>query len=262
VLDRALRELPVTGDRHRLVTAVAAEIGSREDDGHLVQLLQFDPDRGLVSLALGDLDSASAVAVLVPGILTSPDDDLPGLVGDAAGVAAAARVATPGLAVAAVAWLGYRTPGSLAAAPSSQLAQRGGPDLDQALDGWSAARTSPGAPPSARTTVLAHSYGTLVTSRAAQSPGRLAADALVLLGSPGTEALTAADLEAAEVHGAWTPADPVSWLGWFGRGPASPWFGDTPLPTDPLQGHTQYYDPGRPTLAAIGEVVAGTRGRP
>ena len=109
--------------------------------------------------------------------------------------------------------------------------------------------------------MLAHSYGSLVASRAAQAPGRLAADALVLLGSPGTEALTAADLEAAEVHGAWSLVDPVSWSGWYGRGPVSPWFGDTPLPTGATQGHTQYYDPDRPTLAAIGEVVAGTRDR-
>jgi pimeloyl-ACP methyl ester carboxylesterase len=107
--------------------------------------------------------------------------------------------------------------------------------------------------------VVAHSYGTLVASRAAQAPGRLAADALVLLGSPGTEALTAEDLEALEVYGAWSPADPVSWSGWFGRGPVDPWFGDTPLPTEATQGHTQYHDPDRPTLAATGEVVAGVR---
>ena len=262
LLDRALTEPPAGGDRHRMVTAVAAEIGRQEDAGHSVQLLQFDLDEGLVSLAIGDLDTASAVAVLVPGILTSPDDDLPGLVGDASDVAAAARAAAPGLAVATVAWLGYRTPASVFSAPSSQLAQRGGPALDRALDGWAAARGTPGASPPARTTVLSHSYGSLVASRAAQAPGQLAADALVLLGSPGTEALTAADLEAAEVHGAWSAADPVSWSGWYGRGPVSPWFGDTPLPTEATQGHTQYYDPDRPTLAAIGEVVAGTRDRP
>lgn len=261
LLGRALAELPAGGERQRMVTAVAAEIVRQEDAGHVVQLLQFAPDEGLVSLALGDLDTAAAVAVLVPGILTSPDDDLPGLVGDAADVAAAARAAAPGLAVAAVAWLGYRTPATLLSAPSSQLAQRGGPALDRTLDGWAVARATPGAPPPARTTVLAHSYGSLVASRAAQAPGPIAADALVLLGSPGTEALTAADLEGDEVHGAWSPADPVSWSGWFGRGPASPGFGDTRLPTEATQGHTQYYDQDRPTLAAIGEVVAGTQDR-
>jgi hypothetical protein len=261
LLDRALRELPAGGDQHRTAAAVAAEIDRQEDAGQLVQLLQFQPAPGLVALGLGDLDTAAAVGVLVPGILTSPDDDLPALVSDAGRVAAAARAAAPGLAVATVAWFGYRTPATVLAAPSSQLAQRGGPPLGRALDGWVAARSAPGAPPPPRTTVVAHSYGTLVASRAAQAPGRLAADAVVLLGSPGTEALSAADLEAPEVYGAWTPADPVSWSGWFGRGPADPWFGDTPLPTELSQGHTEYHDPDRPTLAAVGEVVAGTRRR-
>ena len=261
LLDRALVELPAGDGGHATALAVAGEIDRREAAGEAVQLLQFRPGDDLVALALGDLDAAASVAVLVPGILTHPVDDLTGLVDGAADVAAAARAAGPGLAVAAVAWLGYRTPATVLAAPSSQVAQRGGPALDRALDGWAAARTSPGATP-ARTTVVAHSYGTLVASRAAQAPGELAADALVLLGSPGTEALTAADLEAAEVHGAWSLADPVSWSGWYGRGPVSALFGDTPLPTEATQGHTQYLDRDRPTLAAIGEVVAGTRDRP
>jgi pimeloyl-ACP methyl ester carboxylesterase len=158
-----------------------------------------------------------------------------------------------------VVWLGYRTPGSWFSAPSTQLARHGGPALDRALDGLAAARSAPGAPPAPRTTVLAHSYGSLVASRAARAPGRLAADALVLLGSPGTGVRSATDLEAAEVHGAWSPADPVSDVGWFGRGPDSAAFGATRLPTEAGQGHTQYYDADRPTLAAIGDVVAGPR---
>jgi hypothetical protein len=45
----------------------------------------------------------------------------------------------------------------------------------------------------------------------------------------------------------------------FGSGPTDPWFGDVELPTDATQGHTQYYDADRPTLAAIGEVVTAPR---
>ncbi|MCW2677181.1 MAG: uncharacterized protein JWR70_2221 [Modestobacter sp.] len=259
LLDRAVRDLPRGGAEHAMAVAVAAEIGRRQDDGQPVQLLQFDPLGDLVALSLGDVDTAAAIAVLIPGILTSPADDLAALTADARDVAAAASAAAPGLSVAAVAWLGYRTPRSVFAAPSSQLAQRGGPALDRALDGLAATRAAPGAPPTPRTTVLAHSYGALVAGRAAQATGRLAADALVLLGSPGTEALTARSLEAPEVYGAWTPADPVSVCDWFGPSPADPWFGDFELPTDLTQGHTQYYDADRPTLAAMGEVVAGTR---
>jgi hypothetical protein len=92
-----------------------------------------------------------------------------------------------------------------------------------------------------------------------RAPGRIAADALVLLGSPGVTGGEAEDLEAPEVYGAWSVADPVSWLQWFGDTPMDPSFGDVPLPTDPTQGHGAYLDPDRPTLAAIGAVVVGTR---
>jgi hypothetical protein len=259
VLASALIRLPPDGAAHAMAAAVAVEIAEQEELGRPVQLLQFQPAGDLVSLAVGDVDTAGAVAVMVPGIFTTPAGDLPHLVRDARGVAAAAVAAAPGLAVATVVWLGYRTPASVFTAPSSRSAQRGGPALDRALDGLAAARAAPGGPPAPRTTVLAHSYGTLVASRAAQAPGRLAADALVLLGSPGTEALTVRSLEAGEVYGAWTPADPVSICDWFGSSPADPWFGDIELPTELTQGHTQYYETDRPTLAALGEVVAGTR---
>jgi pimeloyl-ACP methyl ester carboxylesterase len=107
--------------------------------------------------------------------------------------------------------------------------------------------------------VVAHSYGTVVAGQAARAPGRLAADALVLLGSPGVAGGEAADLEADEVYGAWSAADPVSWLQWFGDNPSDLSFGDRPLPTELTEWHTDYYDADRPTLAAIGQVVAGVR---
>jgi hypothetical protein len=258
-LAAALRQLPPGSAGHEMARSVQAALSQVEDTGRTAQLLQFDPEADLVAVSVGDLDTATAVGVLVPGIETTPSGDLSALVSAARDVAATATAAAPAAAVAVVAWLGYRTP-RLTSMWSSELAQRGGPALDRALDGMAAARSVPGAvAPGPRTTVIAHSYGTLVTSRAVQAPGRLAADAVVLLGSPGTEATTAGELEVAEVYGAWSPADPVSVVGWYGRGPMSPWFGDTPLPTEPTQGHTEYYDRDRPTLAAMGQVVAGVR---
>ena len=263
-LAAALAHLPPGSVGHRMARSVASTLSGAEATGGVVQLLQFDPAADLVAIAVGDVDTAAAVGVLVPGIETTPTEDLAGLVGDARDVAAAAAAAAPGLAVATVAWLGYRTPGwQTSFLPSA--ARDGGRALDRALDGLAAARTGPGgAPPRGRaapprTTVVAHSYGTVVAGRAVRAPGRLAADALVLLGSPGLVAGDADDLEAEEVYGAWSPGDPVSWLQWFGDTPADPSFGDVPLPVEPTQWHTQYYDPDRPTLAAIGEVVAGVR---
>jgi hypothetical protein len=260
-LAAALQDLPAGGEQRVLAEVVAGQLATRAVAGRTTQLLQFDPAADLVAVSLGDLDTASAVGVLVPGINTTPDDDLPGLLREAAGVGSAAEDAAPGLAVAAVAWLGYRTPG-LATMALPQAARRGGPALDRALDGLAAARSVPGAGPAPRTTVVAHSYGTVVAGQAARAPGPLAADALVLLGSPGLAGGAAEDLEADEVYGAWSAADPVSWLQWFGDTPADPSFGDVALPTELTEWHTDYYDRDRPTLAAIGRVVAGVRGEP
>ncbi len=106
--------------------------------------------------------------------------------------------------------------------------------------------------------MLAHSYGTVVVDEAADHPGRLAADAVVLLGSPGMEG-RAADLEADEVYDAGSAGDPIAWVGWFGLPPGVPAFGSTALPSEPWAGHSDYYDTDGPTLAAIGEVVSGAR---
>lgn len=258
-LAAASQHLPPGSDGHEVAEAVRAAIAGLEDDGAVAQLLLFDPAEGRVVLSTGDLDTAAAVGVLVPGVETTPADDLAGLVGDARDVAAAAGAAAPGLAVATVAWLGYRTPHWFTSV-FPRASWRGGRDLDRALDGMAAARGGPGAPPPPRTTVVGHSYGTVVTGQAARAPGRLAADAVVLLGSPGTSAGRADRLEVEEVHGAWSLADPISTSGFYGPSPSSLGFGDEPLPTELTQGHTEYYDRDRPTLAAIGEVVAGTRG--
>ncbi|MCZ2817571.1 alpha/beta hydrolase [Modestobacter sp. VKM Ac-2984] len=255
-LAAALRHLPPGSVGHDTAGVVQRTLTELVAAGSVAQLLQFDPATGLVALSVGDLDTAAAVGVLVPGVETTVVDDLAGLVGDARDVAAAAAVAAPGLAVATVAWLGYRTPRWFTSV-SEHASQRGGRDLDRALDGLAASRAARAAGPAPRTTVLAHSYGTVVTGEAARAPGLLATDAVVLLGSPGTGTGTAEGLEAAEVYGAWSAADPIAWSGWYGAGPFDTRFGDVPLPTEPTQWHTQYYDRDRPTLAAVGAVVAG-----
>jgi hypothetical protein len=210
-----------------------------------------------VVLALGDLDTADAVALLVPGVGNSPGDDLGSLTGDAEDVAAAARAAASGLEVATIVWLGYRPPSNPLVAAARGAARRAGPALARELDGLSAARATAGET-EPHTTVLAHSYGTVVVDEAADAPGRLAADTVVLLGSPGMEG-DARALEVPEVFDAAAPSDPVGALHYFGNTTDGDAFGATELPVEFWMGHSEYYDPGRPTLAAMGEVVAGVR---
>ena len=173
-------------------------------------------------------------------------------------VRSATRAADRTMTVATMVWLGYRTPSNLFRAVVRTSAERGGPALARALDGLAVARQAVAAQP-ARTTVVAHSYGTYVVDEAADEPGRLAADAVVLLGSPGMED-DAASLEAPAVFHAAALGDPISWATTFGdRHPWEDGYGSTALPTDPFEGHSEYLDPDRPTLAAVGQVVAGTR---
>jgi hypothetical protein len=254
VLAQALRDPALSPSAVRTAHVLADRIRREEATGRQVQLHLLDLEEDLVGLTLGDLDSADAVAVLVPGVGNSPADDLDALLGDARDVGSATRAAAPGIAVATMVWLGYRTPHSLPAIISRASAWRGGAALVSDLAGLQAARAATGQPP-ARTTVLAHSYGTVVVDEAADMSGALAADAVVLLGSPGMEQ-DAADLEAPEVYDVASDADFVARLGWFGVPTSFDGFGSTPLPRDSGTGHSDYYTRRSSTLTAIGEVVA------
>ncbi|MCW2582788.1 MAG: hypothetical protein JWQ53_1578, partial [Klenkia sp.] len=259
LLARALADPQADG--FRTAVAVQGQLTRLAADGRTAQLVLFDPGEDLVALGVGDLDTAGAVGVLVPGMMTAPVGDLGAMTTDAVHVQDLAEAAAPGLAVATLVWMGYQTPG-VGSFLLPVNARAAGPVLDRTLDGLAVARSGPAAAGGGqhpRTTLIAHSYGTVVAGEAARADGELAADAVVVLGSPGMRVADADGLEAPEVYGAWNIEDPVSWSGYYGPGPSTPFFGADPLPTDPDQGHTSYYDPDRPTLQAIAEVVAGTR---
>jgi hypothetical protein len=255
LLARALHDPGAPG--YDVAVTVAGTLAGEAAAGRTAQLYEFAPRDGLVGVALGDLDTAAAVGVLVPGMRTTVTDDFGALLHDADDVADAAHSAAPGIAVATMAWLGYRTPQSLIRAASRHDARTGGRLLDGTLGGLTSARAATPVP-AARTTVLAHSYGTVVVDEAAHRPGRLAVDAVVLMGSPGMGRDGAAGLEAPEVYDAAGGDDPVARLEWFGEAPREPGYGAIQLPTDSETGHTEYYDRDHPTLAALGQVVAGS----
>ncbi|MGY1632593.1 alpha/beta hydrolase [Geodermatophilus sp. SYSU D01186] len=236
---------------HAVAASVGLELSAREAAGETVQLLQFLPQEELVALAAGDVDTADSVVVTIPGMRNSVEHDLDELTAGADALAGAALAAAPGLAVASVAWFGYRPPMATGALGTA-AGREGGRSLDRFLDGVAASR---GADP-ARVVISAHSYGTTVVDAAAEEPGALAADAVVLNGSPGMDN-DAEGLEVDEVYEASSPADPITWRDWHGS--HQTWrdaFGAVELPTGPVMMHTEYYSEHFPTLAAIGEVVA------
>jgi hypothetical protein len=257
VLSAALRDEGTAPYAAFTAGVVTRRIAVEEAAGRQVQLHLLDLAGDRVVLGLGDLDTADAVALLVPGIGNTPGDDLGGLVRAAREVAGVAGAAAPGSTVATVVWLGYDSPGSVRQVIGRASAWDGGAALASSLAGLRAARQAV-AGPVGRTTVLAHSYGTVVVDEAADVAGSLAADAVVLLGSPGMED-DADSLEVPEVYDAASPSDRIASLGWFGKATGSTAYGSTALPVDPDAGHSDYYDDGRPTLTAIGKVVAGVR---
>jgi hypothetical protein len=146
------------------------------------QMLDWEPvDDGRAIEVFGDLATARHIAVVVPGIMNTIenfDDQLGRNAKDLwVGTSAFDR------RTAVVAWLGYDTPELLNAVSKGRAIE-----YEAELRSFVASL-----PRDAHVTVVAHSYGTVL---AAESAARgLAADDLVLLGSPGTRLDHAADAD-------------------------------------------------------------------
>ncbi|MDJ0664782.1 MAG: alpha/beta hydrolase [Acidimicrobiia bacterium] len=229
------------------------------------QILLFDPQGdGLVAEVFGDIDAASAVGVLVPGMA----NDLGNFGTPACGFRADALdlFAAAGSATATVAWLGYDTPDGVDAAGRS-AAVAAAPELARFVRSVD--------PQDERTvTVFAHSYGSVVAGMASRDG--LDADNLVLLGSPGTTLNNAGEAvlrDGARVWSALAPGDPIG-LGidpgasyrwwhlihpllpiaalsssllrrkdlWHGANPVDDGFGAIRIDTEGSFGHSRYYE--------------------
>jgi pimeloyl-ACP methyl ester carboxylesterase len=225
--------------------------------------LAYDQGRGTAVEAVGDLGTATRVAVLVPGVGTRLADFDRGLGGvarraqavQARTLYARMHAADPAARVAVVAWLGYLPPSELNLdAIREGVARAGAKALVAFVRGLLAQR------PGTAVTLVGHSYGALVIGLAA--PCLPQVHRLVVMGAPGMGVSRAADLGGARVYSALAPQDwmrrvpQVRLLG-FGHGPrpSSPGFGAIPLPNSGVAGHDYYLVPGSATLAALANVV-------
>ncbi|NJP50398.1 hypothetical protein HCJ93_10010 [Streptomyces sp. SBST2-5] len=229
------------------------------------QLLAFDGrGSGLVTEVFGDLTAAHRVAVLVPGSDTGIDTYDRFRSTALSLYRSLIREAPAGTRVAVVAWLGYETPGTVSSAVATTTrAERAAPRLRAFLR---TVRTLTG-PRDPRVSLLCHSYGSVVCARAASS----GVDDLVLLGSPGTGARTAADLGtparvwAARGADDWVEHVPHLSAGLlgitvgFGTDPVSPAFGARVF-TAGDGGHSDYFTPGSPSLTNLTRIVLGDTG--
>ncbi|MFC1441706.1 alpha/beta hydrolase [Streptacidiphilus sp. N1-10] len=279
--------------RRAALTAVRERLRYRRDGAPSTLLLSIGVEgqgQGRAVLAFGDPDRAADVAVYVPGMGTTLAD-VAGKDGARALAVhdAAAALAPRSRPTSSVVWLGYDPPSGFPEGASPARAVAGAARYGGFLAGLRATNAR-GTPP--HLTAIGHSYGSLLVGKAAQRPGGIAADEIVLLGSPGTGAVRAEQLgmEPGHVWAAAAPDDPVTERlpapprllasllaghapaallpvqlgaahrarGWFGTRPADPAFGARLLPAeDGPDGnpHSHYLDPGSPTLAALAAVV-------
>jgi len=232
------------------------------------QFLAFDPrGNGRVVEVFGDLGAADRIAVLVPGSSTTADNYNAGLdfVRDRAPAVQAralydaTRAAAPGQHVAVIAWLGYDAPqGFGRTAAREELARAGASALDRFTTDLATMR------PSARVTVIGHSYGSVVAGLAAADLPSQVKD-LVVVGSPGMGVLRAADLHtSAQVWAGQTARDWINWVPavkvWgAGHGPlpTTTGFGGRVFGTNGVIDHDHYLAPGTQSLANIVDIFLG-----
>lgn len=224
--------------------------------------LAFDPagdGRGVE--VLGDLGTATRVAILIPGVdtvLADFDRGLGGVPRRAPGVQARAlygQLTKRSGDVAVIAWLGYDPPEGVGLAAATQgRARAGARDLTAFVRDLRRRR------PGVAVTLIGHSYGAVVAGLAARDLPEVGD--VVTLGAPGIGVDRAADLGGARVWSALAPTDwirripQVRLLGLgLGRRPSSPAFGSTALPTDGVAGHDHYLTEGSATLRAVTDVV-------
>jgi pimeloyl-ACP methyl ester carboxylesterase len=152
--------------------------------------------------------------------------------------------------VATIAWIGYQTPNIVNVA-SMQLARQGQKSLTASIEGLRATRAAAVTTDATGTVagkqpyvaILAHSYGSTAAMLSLQND-QVSVDALAMVGSPGSPARTAGQLNVTNGN-VWVGAgstDPVPQTGLFGSQPTSSAYGAHRFgvdgATDPLTGRT------------------------
>lgn len=217
-----------SGNPHRIrfASSIVESLQHAATRGGTAQLVVYDAaafaGQGRAAIAVGDLTTASNVAVVVPGITTSPSA-MSGGIDLAADLRDEAGRQDPGARTAVIAWYGYDIPVSWTKDPGPAI----GTDIRDTVAAGSAANAASGAPllaadliaikamaqTSTRVTVLGFSMGSTTVSEAAKFP--VPVDAMVLLGSPGvgwdtTTAAGYASVPATGVYSLSYDQDPVT----------------------------------------------------
>lgn len=250
--------------------------GMKAPPGAPRRYLGFLDDKGHAAVSIGNPDTATRNAILVPGTgddLTNISDNIE----RSWRMYQSALQANPHLRagdVSVTTWLGYDRPMSvLEQAPWPSYAEHGAGALDSFEDGMRASHV--GGP--SIDTVIGHSYGTTLVGAAAAGQHHLAADNVIAIASPGMLVNHASDLHinpGGTVYAMTDPHDPIGPANLFtqftlGPNPAGQNFGardlyagthlgsgaDGNFPS--LAAHGGYWNASTPSLANLGAVIAG-----
>jgi pimeloyl-ACP methyl ester carboxylesterase len=239
------------------IRSLQARLHKIEALGPPMQLLGFSASNGEdhVVQVHGDLSRASRVVIIVPGMATDFGDYGPGggQTKNADNLYRQLRK-TYGDEVAVVAWCDYDSPKGVLDAAEPGGANRGAPNLKAFVDslhsnGFGTNDIS----------IVAHSYGTLVTGRAMQRG--LDVSRVVAIGSPGMGSSTRAGLGSpgVQLYAAQSYDDPISLVdptNRFGPDPATAGFGNA-FDVGNVDGHSQYFTPGSTSLTNIASLSVG-----
>ncbi len=217
-------------------------------------ILIYRPQLQHYALLFGDLESAAHVAVMVPGVGDGTnlcDDWIP----DAHSLYEASS------STAVVMWKGYDNPVDVLAAAAGAI--ECDEELMTAAADLTAFVASLDLDPEQSLTLVAHSYGSIVTG-AALADFDLHCTDVVVAGSPGmtVDDLRELHLQQSHFFSEQAPGDAIAELGIFGASPTSPTFGGTRMSTNApdhpqVQDHSAYFDPGTEALENIADVVTG-----
>lgn len=244
-----------------------------KDDGYHRYLGLVD-DQGHAAVSIGNPDTSSHTATLVPG--TGQDlSTIDGADGKSVDMLRAALDADPALTandVAVTTWMGYDRPMNIPEAGSASYAENGAGALDSFLTGAQASHQ--GSVPSTDT-VIGHSYGSTLVGAAGAGEHHLAAENVVAVGSPGMLVGHASDLNldpGGQVYATRAEHDIISVVAGAVLGPNPTWdgFGAVELEAAPgpatgpdildipsIGAHSSYWDEGNPALANMGAIIAG-----
>lgn len=175
-------------------------------------LLVYEPATGEegytkthAAVAVGDVDTATHVTTLVPGLNTNVEDNIVGYTNQMQQLqdrteAMLAENNRGHETVATIAWQAYDTPG-FQEVIHPDLARVGGDKLRDFIEGYTDARNAQGNP-RAHTSVIGHSYGSTTASSGMLDIRPGIVDDFTMIGSPG--------YDSQSIHRFWPSGSPIS----------------------------------------------------